>query len=212
MKRATAVAARVVTRVGHKRAWPQIPLASPNFSTTATSAASAADATVSTSKVRVEDVPIIDKAIVATQDFPAGTVLVESFTEAKDVLASPTMHTVCVAPGAHVDVTAPLRYTAHSCAPCGRVEVEEGEGGDWTVRVVATRDVAAGERVTFDYATTEWDMDAPFECSCGAATCRGFVQGAAHLTPAQAAGLFSSASPVVQGQMLEAFGRSVATP
>lgn len=84
------------------------------------------------------------------------------------------------------------------------------DDGGWIVRVVATRPVKRGEWVTFDYATTEWSMDSPFACGCGAPSCRGHVQGAAHLTPAQAASIFPNASPVVQELMKEHFGAAVA--
>jgi hypothetical protein len=47
-------------------------------------------------------------------------------------------------------------------------------------RLVALRELAAGEELTFDYNATEWDLAEPFRCSCGA--CGGsIVRGFAHL-------------------------------
>lgn len=40
----------------------------------------------------------------------------------------------------------------------------------------AMRDIAAGEELTFDYATGD-DDDWEMECRCGAATCRGRATG-----------------------------------
>jgi hypothetical protein len=68
------------------------------------------------------------------------------------------------------------RYMNHGCDPTTRILDRQ---------VFARRDIEAGEDVTFDYNTTEWEMAEPFECRCGAASCVGLVRGARHLTPAQ---------------------------
>jgi hypothetical protein len=63
------------------------------------------------------------------------------------------------------------RFLNHSCAPTCRVD---------GTRLVALRELAAGEELTFDYNATEWDLAEPFRCSCGA--CGGsIVRGFAHL-------------------------------
>ncbi|MFM7718153.1 MAG: SET domain-containing protein [Actinomycetota bacterium] len=51
---------------------------------------------------------------------------------------------------------------------------------------VALRDIAAGEELTYDYATTECDEDwrLEVECRCGAADCRGTVTGSDWRIPA----------------------------
>jgi hypothetical protein len=43
--------------------------------------------------------------------------------------------------------------------------------------VVARRDMRGGVEVTLDYATFTSAMAKPFDCACGAATCRGVVRG-----------------------------------
>lgn len=68
------------------------------------------------------------------------------------------------------------RYLDHSCEPSTVIRDRA---------VYALRDIAAGEGVTFDYNTTEYDMAEPFQCLCGEARCVGTVRGARHLTPAQ---------------------------
>ena len=66
------------------------------------------------------------------------------------------------------------RFLNHSCAPTCRVV---GLG------LVALRDLAAGEELTFDYNATEWSMAEPFHCVCG--ICGGsIVRGFAHLDAA----------------------------
>ncbi len=57
----------------------------------------------------------------------------------------------------------------HSCAPnCGIA------GG---VLVVAMRDIATGETLSYDYAMTAGSDVTDFECSCGAPRCRHKVSG-----------------------------------
>lgn len=57
----------------------------------------------------------------------------------------------------------------HSCDPnCGM-------GG--AAQVVAMRDIAVGEAITFDYAMADGSDYDEFDCACGSATCRGRVSG-----------------------------------
>jgi hypothetical protein len=55
--------------------------------------------------------------------------------------------------------------------------------------VVALRDIAPGDGITFDYNTTEYELAEPFKCRCGSTQCVGMVRGARHLTPEQRARL-----------------------
>jgi hypothetical protein len=57
----------------------------------------------------------------------------------------------------------------HSCDPTARLA-----GAD---TLVARRDLAAGEEVTYDYATSDANPHLGFDCCCGAADCRGRVTG-----------------------------------
>ncbi len=70
------------------------------------------------------------------------------------------------------------RYMNHACDPSTAIRERA---------VLALRDIAVGEDVTFDYNTTEWDMAEPFACRCGGPGCVGTVRGARHLTAAQRA-------------------------
>ena len=61
-----------------------------------------------------------------------------------------------------------LAKAAHSCDPncrpalAGRV-------------LLACRQIAAGEAITFDYQTTESRFAYPFQCLCGSSRCRGRI-------------------------------------
>jgi hypothetical protein len=92
-----------------------------------------------------------------------------------EVLALPQEeqgHTIQVYDGlylAPLDMEEPADYVNHSCNPnagiCGQITL------------VAMRDIAPGEEITFDYAMADSSSFDEFDCSCGAATCRGRVSG-----------------------------------
>ena len=75
----------------------------------------------------------------------------------------------------------------HSCAPsCGL-------RGD--IVVVARRDIAVGEELTFDYAMSDASDYDEFRCACGTAACRGMIRGTDWRDPAiqsRYAGFFST--------------------
>jgi len=66
------------------------------------------------------------------------------------------------------DEIEPVDYMNHSCEPTCGVR--------GSVAVVARREIAPGEELTFDYGTTDTDRWT-LECGCGAATCRGRMTG-----------------------------------
>lgn len=65
------------------------------------------------------------------------------------------------------------RFINHSCAPNCRAEQIRGR-----IWIVARRDIAAGEELTFDYGFpfSEWRLH---PCRCGAKRCPGFIVNAA---------------------------------
>lgn len=70
----------------------------------------------------------------------------------------------------------------HSCSPNARVVELPVTGG---FALVAIDPIPAGREITYDYDTTEADLDAQgcaFDCRCGADGCRGTVRGWDHLT------------------------------
>lgn len=93
----------------------------------------------------------------------------------REYVARPTYLSVQVADDRHI-LLAPefLQYINHSCEPNTFFDTTNG-------KVVALRDIAANEEITFFYPSTEWCMTQPFACFCGAANCLGQIQGAVHL-------------------------------
>ena len=47
--------------------------------------------------------------------------------------------------------------------------------------IIAARDIAAGEELTYDYNLYDGDLDDPSPCSCGAHNCRGSMYSAEEL-------------------------------
>jgi uncharacterized protein len=64
----------------------------------------------------------------------------------------------------------------HSCDP--------NVGMSGQITLVAMRDIAEGEEICFDYAMCDGSPIDEFDCSCGAAGCRGRVTGADWRLPA----------------------------
>ncbi|MBA3913555.1 MAG: SET domain-containing protein-lysine N-methyltransferase [Acidobacteriales bacterium] len=60
------------------------------------------------------------------------------------------------------------RYINHSCDP--NCESDENDGEVW---IIALKDIAAGEELTYDYNLYDGDEDDEAVCMCGSAECRG---------------------------------------
>ena len=65
-------------------------------------------------------------------------------------------------------VTTPDNFINHSCDPNLRYDADGN--------VVAARAIAQGEQVFIDYGCFIVNFDEPFDCSCGAANCRGRIR------------------------------------
>lgn len=124
------------------------------------------------------------RRLVATAPIAEGSVI---FTLVGRETRVATRYSVQVGPEMHLDsddlATDEARvrerywmYLNHSCEPSAWIR---------GLSVVALRDIAPGEGVTFDYNATEQTMAEPFDCHCGAASCVGRVAGYAHLAPAR---------------------------
>ncbi|EGX48762.1 hypothetical protein AOL_s00079g401 [Orbilia oligospora ATCC 24927] len=87
----------------------------------------------------------------------------------------------------HIEVPSGIVYINHSCVPSIDIEVfppnSDGtylNGICGELRVVADRDLEAGDELTFFYPSTEYISPRPFNCLCGAenGVCIGRQEGA----------------------------------
>ncbi|KAI1636166.1 hypothetical protein F4809DRAFT_641725 [Biscogniauxia mediterranea] len=54
--------------------------------------------------------------------------------------------------------------------------------------IAGPKGLRPGDELTFFYPSTEWSMAQPFDCLCGAPSCRGRIAGARDMAPAQLSG------------------------
>lgn len=120
----------------------------------------------------MKDALAYGSALVSNRSFEAGEVIA-SFKDAP--LAEKSYLTVQVGPGQHVQVDV-LAHLNHSCRPNTVIDAEART-------VSAARDIEPGEILNFFYPSTEWEMDRPFICQCGAPDCVKIVAGARYLSP-----------------------------
>ncbi len=127
--------------------------------------------------VRVEG----EYRLVTARAFDAGERL---FRMEGEPSPDPTRYTVQIGEDQHLEVSPGLtaeqildryfwRFMNHSCDPNAFIQ-----GMD----VIALRDFAPWEGVTFNYNTTEYDMAEPFDCRCGSVHCLGPIRGFKHLS------------------------------
>ncbi len=86
----------------------------------------------------------------------------------------PTYQTIQISAAEHIEELGVVAYLNHSCQPNTLVDTT-------AFTLTAARDIAAGEELNFFYPSTEWEMDRPFVCLCGAPQCIRLVAGAKYL-------------------------------
>lgn len=132
---------------------------------------------------------------VSLVSLPAGAVL----TKIEGTTPGPKAYsTVQTGPDTHIELNSDLLYCNHSCAPSLVFDMKKME-----VRVVEDRPLRAGDALTFFYPSTEWEMEQPFNCTCGAGegVCKGWISGAKTMAPEELKGYWLNEHIV---QMLEA--------
>lgn len=98
----------------------------------------------------------------------------------------PDTFTIQVGPAHHFMCESVIRYMDHSFTPSVRVE-RQGQH----LYLMALRDITAGDAITFDYNTTEFDMRSPFnDYETGRR-----VAGWRHLSDAERAATAPNAAP-----------------
>ena len=86
------------------------------------------------------------------------------------VVPTVMQHTLQISPVSHLYDPYFSGMLLHSCDPNTHLDMQHFE-------LWAAKDVAVGEALTMDYATTEDVLFRQFACKCGAPNCRGWVTG-----------------------------------
>jgi hypothetical protein len=87
-------------------------------------------------------------------------------------------HSLQVDAKRHISGTRYIGYLSHGCDPNARLDMAG-------FALVALRDITPGDIVTVDYAQTEDRLHRQFACTCGAASCRGWIRGRTELPNAE---------------------------
>lgn len=111
------------------------------------------------------------RSLITKQTYSKGEVI--SSIPSDNVVNKATRFTVQIGCNEHTHV-GKLAALNHSCNPNVILDTEN-------LQMVACRDIAKGEELSFFYPSTEWEMDAPFICLCGASNCIHVVAGARFL-------------------------------
>ncbi len=95
------------------------------------------------------------------------------------LLDHPTRYSIQIDDNLHIEGTPESNaYLNHSCSPNTYV--------DWKgVFLRALRDIEAGEELTCNYLTTDWELHEKFICTCGAPNCYGELRGFKYLSAEQ---------------------------
>ena len=112
------------------------------------------------------------RSLVTKQPYSRGEVICEIPTE--KLFNKANRYTVQISQDKHTEV-GKLSALNHSCDPNVILDTER-------LLMVARRDIDKGEELSFFYPSTEWEMDAPFICLCGASNCIHVVAGARFLS------------------------------
>lgn len=102
-------------------------------------------------------------------------------------VSRPSRHSIQLDEHTHIEVTGdvsleqlmahhPWQFTNHSCEPNTRLAGRA---------LVALRAVRAGDEITYNYNTSEWELAEPFECRCGSADCERTIRGFKYLGAAE---------------------------
>lgn len=121
--------------------------------------------------VSAEVEPRLKLNLVARDAICRGDAVVQC--SADNIIGRRTWRTIQIGPGRHLR-NQYIDYIDHHCEPNTVFDIER-------LALMAIRDVAAGESVTFFYPGSEVELSRPFPCECGSSSCIGPIQGAFYL-------------------------------
>ena len=137
-------------------------------------------------KTEVKASPIEGRGLFAREAIPRGEIVAvkggyvlsagewEELTKTLGPAEIQITEDLVIAPVAQAERDGAMLYTNHSCDPNIALQGQ--------IVFVAMRDIAPGEELTHDWATTD-DGDYSMPCRCGTARCRGTITGKDWMRP-----------------------------
>jgi hypothetical protein len=105
------------------------------------------------------------------------------------VVVQPSKYTIQRWENEHLSPDGALwAFVNHACIPNCIIDF-----GTW--ELVSRWPIRAGEEITFNYNSTEWEISSPFNCACGSPSCGQVIRGFRYLSTAQRGDLRAHLSP-----------------
>lgn len=109
----------------------------------------------------------------------------------------PDFESLQVREGQFLHMERPAVLMNHWCSPNAYI--------DWdALEFKALRDVAQGEQVTWNYNTSEWELQRPFTCHC----CERKIRGFRHVEREESAALLPFLSPFIKSKVFSCVNSS----
>jgi SET domain-containing protein len=111
--------------------------------------------------------------VVSTRPFAAGEVIADVDGVAlrlEDVVDDE--YCLWVTDELYFDMVDQTRWINHSCSPNAEVQTDVDDQGTVSARIVALREIAPGEEISYDY---EFSVEHAIPCHCASPQCRGMI-------------------------------------
>lgn len=117
------------------------------------------------------------QGLFSTESYNQGDTLIQF--SIRSTQPTPTYLTIQIGEAEHFEFEPDhLKYLNHSCNPNVFLDLTNHT-------LVAETAIESGDELRFFYPSTEWKMDQPFDCNCGADHCLGSISGAQTLSATQ---------------------------
>lgn len=114
--------------------------------------------------------------VVAERPIKKGEVI---FLLEGDPVSKPSKYSIQIDIGLHLQPfdgnNNEWKFVNHSCDPNAYIDTTDH-------KIKALKDIHEGKEICFNYNTTEYKMDSPFNCNCGSANCYGEIKGFQYLS------------------------------
>lgn len=134
------------------------------------------------------------KKLVATKTIKINEVILEF---EKNFVSEPNRYTLQIDENIHQSSTDPdlaENFINHSCAPNSFVDFS-------TLELKALRSISKGEDITYNYFTSDYEMEDAFECCCKSENCKKNIYGFKNLTLEEKIELQDYLSPFLRSKL-----------